>query len=457
MERAGAISRWTRWMRHPVVRDWVPALLVTAALLYGAYGEAHPSTKAYFSGGHHLPNTPTPALLLVGLACLVLAWRRRWPVAVLAVSVAAVTVYTLLGYVNGAVLVAPMAALYALASVSGVRRAAAYGVGTLAVLGLASIAVNPLGPFGGGVVILPFMVAVVVVAGIAVANRRAYVESIRARAEQDARRRVDEERLRIARELHDVVAHTMATINVQAGVAVHVLPTRPEAAADALQAIKAASKEGLRELRAILNVLRQADDADPTEPAPGTAQLETLVDGARRAGLQTTLSVTGTPTPLSAAVDLAAYRIVQESLTNAIRHAGPAQAAVSLRYGDDELRIDVADTGRGKPATAASEGVGHGLAGMRERAAAVGGSVETGPAPGGGFRVAARLPLNGRLRAGGGPGDEGTGGGRLAADGAAGDEGTRGGRLAADGAPSGEGVARRSASGRPAGEREARS
>jgi len=188
---------------------------------------------------------------------------------------------------------------------------------------------------------------------------------------------------------------------VQAGVAVHVLPTRPEAAADALQAIKAASKEGLRELRAILNVLRQADDADPTQPAPGTAQLETLVDGARRAGLETTLSVTGTPIPLPAAVDLTAYRIVQESLTNAIRHAGPAQAAVSLCYGDDELRIDVADTGRGKLASVVSEGAGHGLAGMRERAAAVGGSVETGPSPRGGYRVAARLPLHGRLNGNG--------------------------------------------------------
>jgi signal transduction histidine kinase len=407
MERAGAIARW--W-GHPAVRDWGPALLLTAALLYGAYGEAHPSTRAYFSHGQHLPDTPTAALVLVAVACLALAWRRRWPVAVLGVSVAAATVYTLLGYVNGAVLVAPMAALYAVAAVSGVRRAVTYGLGTLAVLGLASMAVNPLGRYGGGVVILPFMTAIVVVAGIAVANRRAYVESSRDRAEQAAeqaaRRRIDEERLRIARELHDVVAHTMATINVQAGVAVHVLPTRPEAAADALQAIKAASKEGLRELRSILNVLRQADDADPTQPAPGTAQLETLVAGARRAGLETTLSVTGTPTPLPAAVDLAAYRIVQESLTNAIRHAGPAQAAVWLSYGDDELRIDVADTGRGKSA-GVSDGAGHGLVGMRERAAAVGGSVETGPSPGGGFRVAARLPLHGRLRGDGAVAEEG--------------------------------------------------
>ncbi|MGH3238345.1 MAG: sensor histidine kinase, partial [Streptosporangiaceae bacterium] len=390
-------ARWRSF--RPAVRDMVLALVVTAVLVYGAYGEAHPSTTAYFTGGHHLPYTPASALILVAVACLVLAWRCRWPVAVLGVSVAAATIYTLLGYVNGAVLVAPMIALYTVATQSSVRRAVAYGLGTLAVLGLASIAVNPFGPFNGGVDILPFMVAVVVIAGIAVANRQAYVESIKDRAEQDARRRIDEERLRIARELHDVVAHTMATINVQAGVAAHVLSTRPEVAAESLQAIKAASKDGLRELRAILNVLRQADDADPTQPAPGTAQLGALIAGARQTGLETTFTVTGEPVPLPAAVDLAAYRIVQESLTNVIRHAGLAVATVSLGYHADELRIDVTDTGRGQPASAAGQSAGqsagHGLAGMRERAAAVGGTIETGPGPGGGFRVAARLPLSG--------------------------------------------------------------
>ena len=266
MNGVGAIRRW--W-RHPPARDAALALAITAALLFGAYGEAHPNNPtAYFNGGHHLPHTPTPAFLLVAVATLVLAWRHRWPVAVLGVSVAAATIYTLLGYVNGAVLVAPMIALYTVAAQPGVRRAVAYGLGTLAVLGSASIAVNPLGRFGGGVEILPFMVAVVVVAGIAMANRRAYV-----RLSEPAPSRtpagIDEERLRIARELHDVVAHTMATINVQAGVAAHVLSSRPEAAAESLQAIKAASKEGLKELRAILNVLRQADDADPTQPDPG--------------------------------------------------------------------------------------------------------------------------------------------------------------------------------------------
>jgi len=392
----GVAAAWRRWFSSPV-RDAILAVVVTLLLVSGSLGEGdpkNPADRVQFRG-HAVPH-PGWALLLVAVACLALAWRRRWPVAVLAVSVAAVTAYSLLGYVNGASLIAPILALYAVATQVSFRRAVIAAVATLAVLLTASAANNPFGHIsGGGFDIIPFMVAAALFAGIAVANRRAYVASIRDRAEQDARRRIDEERLRIARELHDVVAHTMATINVQAGVAAHVLPTRPEAAAESLQAIKTASKEGLRELRAILSVLRQADDADPTQPAPGTAQLEALIDSARRAGLETTYTVTGEPVPLPAAVDLAAYRIVQESLTNAIRHAGPAAAAVSLGYDQDELRIDVTDTGRGLPPAVTGQGGGHGLAGMCERAAAVGGTVETGPGPGGGFRVAARLPLNG--------------------------------------------------------------
>jgi len=331
----------------------------------------------------------------VVVAGLVLAGRRRYPLAVLAVSTSAVAAYSLLGYVNGAALLLPTVALFAAARAAGVRQAIAAAGVTLVVLMGATAAGNPFGPFGGGFTLIPGLIAAALFAGLASQNRRAYIASLQARAEDDARRRVDEERLRIARELHDVVAHTMATINVQAGVAAHVLPDRPEAAAEALRVIKGASKEGLRELRAILNVLRRADEDDPTQPAPGLAQIETLVAGATRAGLATTVRLTGTAGPLPAAVDLAAYRIVQESLTNAIRHAGPATAIVSLSYGQAELGIDVVDTGRGA-STSASEGSGHGLIGMRERAASVGGTVQTGPQPGGGYRVAARLPLDGR-------------------------------------------------------------
>jgi signal transduction histidine kinase len=358
----GVRTAWRRYLDSPV-RDVVLAVVVTVVLLVGSYGEAHPTSPSDTSQfrGHVAPHTPPAALLLVAVAGLALAWRRRYPVTVLAVSTAAVVSYTLLGYVNGAALLAPVLALYAVATQVSARRAVAAAVITVAVLMAATAAENPFGRItGGGFDLIPFLGAAALFAGIAVANRQAYVASIHDRAQEEARRRLDEERLRIARELHDVVAHTMATINVQAGAAAHVLPTRPEVAAEALQSIKAASKEGLRELRAILNVLRQADEADPTQPAPGTAQLETLVAGARRAGLETTLTVTGTPVPVPAAVDLAAYRIVQESLTNAIRHAGPATAAVSLNYGDDELRVDVADTGRGPSVGAVSEGAGHG-------------------------------------------------------------------------------------------------
>jgi signal transduction histidine kinase len=397
-------AAWRRFASWPA-REAVFAVVVAAILLAGTYGEAHPNSPAdriQFKG-HAIPHPPLAALLLVAVACLVLAWRNRWPVGVLAVSTAAVGAYSLLGYVNGAALLAPVIALYAVATHLSFRRAAAVAAATMAALLAVTAARNPFHQAtGGGFVLIPFLVAAALFAGTAVANRRAYVASIHDRAQEEARRRVDEERLRIARELHDVVAHTMATINVQAGAAAHVLSTRPDAAAEALQAIKAASKEGLRELRAILNVLRQADEADPTQPAPGTAQLEALVAGARRAGLDTTLTVTGEPFPLPAAVDLAAYRIVQESLTNTIRHAGPASATVALSYLDGELLIDVTDTGRGParsagPAGPAGNGSGHGLAGMRERAASVGGTLQAGPAPGGGYQVLARLPVHGRL------------------------------------------------------------
>ncbi len=389
----GALAVWRRWWASPV-RDIALAVLLTAVLVAAAYAEAHPNHASdQVVSGHPVPqHTPTAAFLLVAVAGLVLAARRWYPVAVLAVSTTAVAVFSVLGYVNGAALLLPTAALYGLAKTGSVRRAVTAAGVTLVVLMAATAAGNPFGPTGGGFDLIPGLIAAALFAGLAVSNRRAYIASIQARAEADARQRVDEERLRIARELHDVVAHTMATINVQAGVAAHVLAERPEAAAHALQAIKLASKEGLRELRAILNVLRQADEADPTQPAPGVAQLDTLIAGAVQAGLATSLSVTGPVRPLPPAVDLAAYRIVQESLTNAIRHAGPASATVSLSYADDALRIDVADTGRGSPTASASGG--HGLIGMRERAASVGGIVDAGPADAGGYRVAATLPLD---------------------------------------------------------------
>ena len=389
---------WWRWWCRSRLRDVVFTVVLTFVLVSGTLGEAHPNAAPdRIQFPHHVaPHPPFAALLLVVAACVALGWRRRWPVAVLAFSTAAVSGYALLGYVNGAALVAPAIALFTVATRVSLRKTAGLALLTMAALMASTAARNPFGHItGGGFDLIPFMVAAVTFGGIAVANRRAFVSSIQERAEDEARRRVDEERLRIARELHDVVAHTMATINVQAGAAAHVAAERPDAAVDALQAIKVASREGLRELRAILNVLRQADEPDSTQPAPGLAQLDDLVDGTRRAGLPTTLTVTGDRRPLPAAADLAAYRIIQESLTNAIRHAGPASAAVSLSYADAELTLTVADDGRGPGADPAGSGGGHGLAGMRERAAMFGGEVRAGPEPGGGFAVRATLPLRG--------------------------------------------------------------
>ena len=395
---AGLVNRrlaaWWRRYRDSTTRDVAFAVVLAAVLLAGSYGEAHPHQFSdQHPSGHSVPHTPIAAFGLVLAACLVLAWKRRYPVTVLVASSAAVVAYSALGYVNGSVLLAPAVALFTVAQAVPVRRAVLIGAGTLTVLLAATAAGNPFGPTGGGFFLIPALIAGPTFGGIAVSNRRAYVSSIEERAREEAERRVDEERLRIARELHDIVAHTMATISVQAGVAEHVLAVNPTAAGEALHAIRMASKDGLRELRAILNVLRQADEGDPSRPAPGLDQLEGLISGACQAGLPTTLTQTGVPRPLPAAVDLAAYRIVQESLTNVIKHAGPASAIVRLSYDQAAVRIEIADTGRGVlPGFGSSSG--HGLIGMRERAASVGGTLEAGPCRSGGYLVSARLPAD---------------------------------------------------------------
>ena len=211
-----------------------------------------------------------------------------------------------------------------------------------------------------------------------------------------ARQAVTEERLRLARELHDVVAHAMSVIAVQSGVGAHVADSRPGEVGKALAAIEATSRAALTELRRLLGVLRQ--DGEPQAsltPAPGLANLEGLLAEVAEAGLAVRLRVEGAPSPLPAGVDLSAYRIVQEALTNVVKHAGPAHAQVTIRYRDQEVAVEVIDDGPGVAAVAADgrRGTGHGLIGMVERVAAFGGDLEVGPRPGGGSGVAARLPL----------------------------------------------------------------
>jgi signal transduction histidine kinase len=224
-------------------------------------------------------------------------------------------------------------------------------------------------------------------------ERTAELEQAR---EELARRAVVEERLRLARELHDVVAHAMSVIAVQSGVGAHVADTQPKEARRSLAAIEATSRAALEELRRLLGVLRQADEPQgDLAPVPGLADLDVLLAEVTKAGLAVKLQVNGTRPPLPAGVDLSAYRIVQEALTNVVKHAGSARAQVVVGYGYQDVTVEVIDDGRGA-VTSVSDGrvgTGHGLIGMRERVQAFGGDLEAGPRPGGGFRVAARLPL----------------------------------------------------------------
>jgi signal transduction histidine kinase len=210
--------------------------------------------------------------------------------------------------------------------------------------------------------------------------------------EAEARRRVDAERLRIAREVHDTVAHAIAVINVQAGVTAHVLDKRPAQARETLEVIEQTSARALGELRATLGMLREADER--RAPAAGLGQVEELVGLAREAGLDVKVDVAAPPRELASATDQAAYRILQESITNVIRHAGPSRVLVSVTYGPSDLEVLVADDGLGlRDAPRRGDGGGQGIVGMRERAALLGGEVTAGPRPGGGFQVRARLPL----------------------------------------------------------------
>jgi signal transduction histidine kinase len=228
-------------------------------------------------------------------------------------------------------------------------------------------------------------------------NRNAYLSQLEERArsaerdrEENARRAREDERNRIARELHDVVAHNVSVIAVQAGAARTTAAGDAERAVEALGLVERTARATLSELRALLGVLRK-DDAAPLQPQPTLAQLDDLVRRASDAGLRVQTHIEGAARALPGVVELAAYRVVQEALTNAIKHAGEASAHVLVRYGEAELELLVADDGAG-PAPAA-ETAGHGLVGMRERVALYGGEVEAGAGPGGGFAVHARIPL----------------------------------------------------------------
>jgi signal transduction histidine kinase len=339
------------------------------------------------------------------LHTLPLAARRRFPGAVLALSVASGLAVAALGLPPVVLGVAILVAAYSVAAY-GDRWVSLAGLAA-AELGSAAVQLTP-GRFQAPTVVTNGLVlAAAWLLGHFVGVRRAYIARLeqtaeleRARAEL-ARRAVAEERLRLARELHDVVAHSISVIAVQSGVGAHVANTQPEEAAKALAAIEATSRAALTELRRLLGVLRQEGEPQGSlAPVPGLADLDALLAEVAKAGLAVRLRVEGMPSQLPAGVDLSAYRIVQEALTNVVKHAGPARAQVTIGYNDQDVTVEVTDDGRGvvAPTSDGRARVGHGLIGMRERVAVFGGDLEAGPRPGGGFRVAARLPFAVELR-----------------------------------------------------------
>lgn len=373
--------------------------------------------------GSFVHGTPV-SWTIVGLAiaCVPLLARSRWPFQVLAVTLAVSVVQFLIFSLPGPSAVATAVALYSVAMRTDRRTARRVGACATAVLVPASLICRP------GLENLWQHLVLIVGLGLALASsdavrsRRQLLDSALERAEQaertreeEARRRVTEERLHIARELHDVVAHHITLVNAQAGVAHHLMRTEPDHAYQALERIRDTSRAALDELRATVGLLRYSDDpAAPREPAPGLAGLDALLDSFRHSGLDVTPERTGQPGELPPITDLTAYRIIQEALTNTRKHAGLVPARVHLDYRTDALRIAVEDDGPSTPAnhsgntpattttTTTDEtqgtGTGHGMIGMHERAKAAGGTLTAGPRPTGGFRIHAELPLRARRK-----------------------------------------------------------
>jgi signal transduction histidine kinase len=345
------------------------------------------------------PHRPPDSIsdLLIAVAAGALIARRVRPALTLAVTVGTVVVYQILQYPHGPILFVMAISMYSLAATTSARRSLA-----AAMAALLAVLVSALGMISQDQLLAESTIVVVIRAsmlilpwalGALTAVRR---ESKRRELEEGARRRAYEERLRIAREIHDVVGHGLAVINMQSAIALHVLDRRPEQVQEALEAIKNTSKEALDDLRAALGVFRDATDATdaaaPRRPTRRLGQLGTLATAMAESGLPVELIVAGNRMDIPPGIDLAAYRIVQESLTNTLRHAAATRATVRVCYQPDALLLEITDNGKAA-AKNGSTSEGHGIAGMRERAVAVGGTLCAGPGAEGGFKVEAWLPF----------------------------------------------------------------
>lgn len=371
------------------VTQWLEDVVLAGLVAFAAVG------GGYALAVHrHRPIDGVGYGLLAGAAA-VLVFRRRFPVAVLAATYVLTFAYLALERHGGA---AWLAVIVAVATVvSAGRRSVALGflvAGYVGFLWGPVLVTGHRGPsavfaaaLGGG---LAFLLGVSELVRVRQQRALALAEG----REQEALRRAGEERLRMAHELHDVVAHNISVINVQANTALHLMEREPERARSALETINEVSGQALVELRSVLGVLRDADEPEPRAPAPSLSRMDELLASARSSGLSAQLEEEGSRPSLPANVDLAAYRIVQEALTNSARYSSGTRALVRIVYGHGGLRVQVEDDGSGQPARR-THGAGRGIVGMRERAQALGGTLRAGPRPEGGFSVQAWLPYGG--------------------------------------------------------------
>jgi signal transduction histidine kinase len=388
--------------RHPFLIDLTMAATLMACATLGS---------ALTLPGADTPDQDNVGVALMGVSCLALLRHRAHPRTALVITALCTIVAVTLGYLVTPLLLAPvMGGLYWLSTQTDRHTTRVYGLTTIGATTLAavfadsmdhlSLLIRTIGPV--------FWLLLPLATGKATQVRRAYLKSVQARAEhaertreEEARLRVAEERMRIARDLHDVVAHHLALANAQAGTAAHLTRVDPEQAHRILTDLTATTSSALRELKATVGVLRQPDDPEaPLAPTPGLHQLPDLVAACESAGLTVTMTTEGPPGPLDPGVDLTAYRIVQEALTNVSKHADADAARIRLAYRESHLTITVTDDGGGtaSPASVFDNCRGFGLIGMRERAQSVGGALSAGHRPEGGFEVTTDLPLRPRPR-----------------------------------------------------------
>ena len=346
-------------------------------------------------GGARQPGNDADALAIAiaVVAPLSLLLLRRYPAAVLGVVLTLTVVYLARSYPYGPVMFSVAIALVG-NIVRGNRTVAWVAGGILysALLITMHVIRDEQWSWPAALGVAAWVLLLLVIAEFARVRVERSVASRRARAESE-RRQANEERLRIARELHDVVAHHMSLINVQAGVALHLIDREPERIAPALETIKSSSKEALGDLRSLIDLLREHDEAAPRQPLTRFRSLESLIERSAHAGLTVRQHVSGTERPLPAAVETAAHRIIQEAITNVVRHADADRASINLDYGADMLTLRIDDNGLADPEQIRW---GNGLRGMQERASSLGGTLQVGRAPAGGVRVSVTLRTDAR-------------------------------------------------------------